>query len=301
VDLRHLPSVQEFISHILKHYKRIDILINNAAQTIRRPRAYYRLLVDQERALCNECNSNQSSRLVKGFGQDPYLIEYKPTRSENRIVPFGLPLDLSLPKSAALTQMKLLPSDIADRDDEAFPPGSVDEHNEQLDTRRDTSWTHTIDQVSPVELMEVQIVNSTVPFMLISSLTPLLQNAANVSQHKRSFVINVTSAEGVFNMNKRGIHPHTNMAKAALNMMTKSIADPFAAMNIFATAVDTGWVTKMKPESTGRFKERGATPAPLRDKDGASRVLHPAFIGYTSDTRPAFGVMYRNYEIVPWN
>jgi len=85
--------------------------------------------------------------------------------------------------------------------------------------------------------MEVQTVNSTVPFMFISNFTPLLKNAAKVSKNKRSFVVNVTSAEGIFNMNKRGIHPHTNMAKAALNMMTKSISTPFAAMNIFATAL----------------------------------------------------------------
>ncbi len=69
----------------------------------------------------------------------------------------------------------LLPADIPDRDDESFPPGKLDKHNEQLDTRDETSWTHTIEQVSPIELMEVQMVNSTVPFMLISSFTPLLQ------------------------------------------------------------------------------------------------------------------------------
>ena len=126
----------------------------------------------------------------------------------------------------------------------AFPPGKFDSHNEPLDTRHHTSWTQTIEEVSPVELMEVQTVNSTVPFMFISTLTPLLkvylfillslffltvfflsffcisifvsyfvlQNATVVSRHRRSFVVNVTSAEGIFNMNKRGIHPHTSIS-----------------------------------------------------------------------------------------
>lgn len=116
----------------------------------------------------------------------------------------ALPTDSTLPKSAALSQglklilfflsfsfitlfiisfmfykhykiVKMLPMDLIERDDESFPPGQVDEHNEQLDLRRETSWTQSIDQISPVELMEVQIVNSTVPFMFVSSFTPLLK------------------------------------------------------------------------------------------------------------------------------
>eukprot|EP00026_Physarum_polycephalum_P001332 Phypoly_transcript_01333.p1 GENE.Phypoly_transcript_01333~~Phypoly_transcript_01333.p1 ORF type:complete len:1144 (+),score=202.28 Phypoly_transcript_01333:98-3433(+) len=316
VDLRHLPSVSEFMAHVLKSYTRIDILINNAAQTIRRPVAYYRALIRQE-SLLHSSNDFAPKFLVKGVNQDPFMIEnYRHknaiieeedtalavTNSTHGVMMLSVssPTDKSLPKSAALSQAKLLPMDMVESDDVAFPPGKFDEHDEPMDARESTSWTQTIEEISPIELMEVQTVNSTVPFMFISNFTPLLKNAAIVSKHRRSFVVNVTSAEGIFNMNKRGIHPHTNMAKAALNMMTKSISTTFAAMNIFATAVDTGWITKMKPATAGIRNEWGPTAAPLQDKDGAARILHPIYLGYSSRMVPPYGVLLQNYKVIPW-
>jgi NAD(P)-dependent dehydrogenase (short-subunit alcohol dehydrogenase family) len=51
--------------------------------------------------------------------------------------------------------------------------------------------------------------------------------------------------EGVFNRpNKQSSHPHTNMAKASLNMITRTSAQQFINDNIYMNSVDTGWVTE---------------------------------------------------------
>lgn len=48
--------------------------------------------------------------------------------------------------------------------------------------------------------------------------------------------------EGKFGQpHKNDRHPHTNMAKASLNMMTLTIASSYAEEGIFVNAVDTGW------------------------------------------------------------
>eukprot|EP00026_Physarum_polycephalum_P001836 Phypoly_transcript_01839.p1 GENE.Phypoly_transcript_01839~~Phypoly_transcript_01839.p1 ORF type:complete len:919 (+),score=142.10 Phypoly_transcript_01839:139-2895(+) len=325
VDLRHIPSVNQFISHVLQRYKRIDMLINNAAQTKRRPRAYYFEVISREKRLMG--GELEPKFLVKNFTSDPFAIEYN-TRADaddlerkskrakidheerqlqTAIVPVmaidSVTLDPSLPMSAALTQVPLLPMDKKERDDTLFPPGLVDEHNEPLDLRRSTTWTQNIEEISTLEMVEVQIVNATVPFMLISAFTPLLKEAAKISTHKRSFIVNVTAVEGNFNnVKKDGAHPHTNMAKAALNMLTKSISATYARINIFVTSVDTGWCTEMRyvPKEKRHPEGPPLIPVPLTDKDGAARVLYPIYIGLTSADPPPHGVLYHNYEVKPF-
>jgi len=333
VDLRHLPSVQQFIGHIIKRYSRLDILINNAAQTIRRPRAYYSTIIENERTLLSNPISLHA-KLIRNVGKDPYLLEWKKEDHcmtdivesgtfGNGVSFAGFQLDRSLPLSSALTLVPLLPCDELIHDEKNFPPGGVDEHSEPQDLRDSTSWNQTADEISMVEMVEVQTINSTVPFMLVSQLLPLMKQAVKLGSNlvithpivgstrkakgvegdtsielcklRRAFIVNVTSAEGLFSNKRSGVHPHTNMAKAALNMMTKSIASQYAAMNIFTTAVDTGWVTKMKPTKALRPRERPPTVGPLSEKDGATRVLDPIFGGMTS-SKAAFGTMFQNYE-----
>jgi len=102
--------------------------------------------------------------------------------------------------------------DTKERDEELFPSGLVDEHNEPLDLRPSTSWDQKIDEISPIEMLEVQVVNATVPFLFVSSFTPLLKRAAAISHHKRAFIVNVTAVEGMFSFNKIcGSHPHTSI------------------------------------------------------------------------------------------
>ena len=69
-------------------------------------------------------------------------------------------------------------------------------------------------------MLEVQLVNSVAPFVLNSRLKPLLMR----SPFARRFIVNVSAMEGQFRRHKTVFHPHTNMAKAALNMMTRTSA-----------------------------------------------------------------------------
>jgi NAD(P)-dependent dehydrogenase (short-subunit alcohol dehydrogenase family) len=61
------------------------------------------------------------------------------------------------------------------------------------------------------------------------------------------FIVNVSAMEGKFYRFKSSNHPHTNMAKASLNMMTRTSAQDYVKSKIYMTAVDTGWINDEKP------------------------------------------------------
>ncbi|WP_204250947.1 Rossmann-fold NAD(P)-binding domain-containing protein, partial [Saezia sanguinis] len=83
------------------------------------------------------------------------------------------------------------------------------------------SWVQTVGEVDATELLEVQLCNSVAPFILISRLRPSMAAAPS----RRKYVVNVSAMEGVFARGYKGAgHPHTNMAKAALNMLTRTSA-----------------------------------------------------------------------------
>jgi len=106
--------------------------------------------------------------------------------------------------------------------------------------------------------MECHLINATAPFIINSELRELM--ARNLSDDK--YIVNVSAMEGQFyRPNKGSNHPHTNMAKAALNMMTRTSAAHYAKLNIFMTAVDTGWITDEKPLAD--HAERANAPPPL--------------------------------------
>ena len=96
------------------------------------------------------------------------------------------------------------------RDDAAFPEGRTDANadlSEQLDLRRDNSWTQRIDQISTPELAEVFAINALAPFVINSKLIPVLKDGA--SNERRRFVVNVSAMEGKFYRHKQPTHPHT--------------------------------------------------------------------------------------------
>jgi NAD(P)-dependent dehydrogenase (short-subunit alcohol dehydrogenase family) len=153
-----------------------------------------------------------------------------------------------------------------------------------------------IDEVSPVEMLECQIINNIVPFMLVSKLKPLMLK----SPRKDRYILNVSAMEGTFYRFKTANHPHTNMAKAALNMMTRTSAVDYAKQGIYMTSIDTGWVTDERP--FGFLSNKGhqtAPPPPLDELDGAMRVLDPAIIGI-NEGEYHFGVLFKDYKISRW-
>ena len=167
------------------------------------------------------------------------------------------------------------------------------------DTQRNNSWTQVVDEVDPLELLEVQLCNSTAPFILISRLRPSMRAAVQAGA-RRAYVVNVSAMEGQFSRKYKGAgHPHTNMAKAALNMMTRtSSGEMFETDKILMTAVDTGWITDERPYTTKvRLADEGFK-APLDLVDGAARVYDPVVRGEAGED--LFGVFLKDYKPGSW-
>ena len=130
----------------------------------------------------------------------------------------------------------------------ALPEGVYDVNGQQLDTRRENSWLLKLGEVATVEAAEVLAINTLAPFTLNSKLKPLMLAAEAEGEPK--FVVNVSAMEGKFYRYKTPNHPHTNMAKAALNMMTRTSADALKDEKIYMNSVDTGWcVCKTPPRA----------------------------------------------------
>ncbi|EGG14157.1 short-chain dehydrogenase/reductase family protein [Cavenderia fasciculata] len=300
VDFRHLPSVQSLVQNVIKTFPRLDILINNAAQTIRRPRAYYHSLLNQEQSLIE---NNQSNQLQSHFIQslkDLKLNEEKDGEKDRE----GEIINFHVMECSKMTQIELLEHDKDSRDDKLYPVGRMDVSGQQVDMRKKTTWRETIQETSPIELLEVQLINCTVPFMLISQLSHLMTRPTDTQTHYNDnwrFIINVSAQEGSFTSHShgRGIHVHSNMAKASLNMMTYSIAESYLAKSIYVCGVDTGWCSKMTAQ------DHNARSVPLNDRDGACRILDPIFQLLSSNNESdqeskqlkTAGFMFRHYRL----
>jgi NAD(P)-dependent dehydrogenase (short-subunit alcohol dehydrogenase family) len=256
LDLRDGNAVNQFCAHIKEKYPRISILINNAAQTVRRPIEFYQDQIEQETKAIEEASEQPDMQLRKSSLD--YTLSY-----------------LQVPA-------------IGDKEsnEEHFPKGQVDKFGVQVDNRTKHTWNTKVTQVSDIELLEVQAINNIAPTMIVSKLFDVMRVEKGVKP-ERSYVINVTSHEGMFETTgKTDYHVHTNQSKAALNMLTRSSATQFAKKGIIMNSVDTGWVSSGLPT----FRE-----PPLSAEDGAARILYPIFADETN-----YGHLFKNYEIVPW-
>lgn len=266
LDLRNIPAVEAFAQHLSLTLPSLEIVIHNAAQTVRRPQGFYSELIAQE--------------------QRP--MEALPLEAR-RLVAQEAPQSSTLALTEGTTVLPALKDVMAvDR--------FVD-NEERMDSRSSNSWMLRLDEVSAPEMLEVQLINVTAPFLLNSRLKPLMVR----SPFARRFIVNVSAMEGQFNRHKTVYHPHTNMAKAALNMMTRTSGEDFARDGIYMTSVDTGWITDENPtpkRERGQG-ERGFFP-PLDIIDGASRIYHPVAQGVSQPETPFFGVFLKDYRPCPW-
>jgi NAD(P)-dependent dehydrogenase (short-subunit alcohol dehydrogenase family) len=288
LDLRKYSEIESFVAHVRQRYHRVDVLINNAAQTIRYPPAFYRSLVETEQRLASQNPSGQNF-VVKAIGEYPFTAPSPSSMAHPK--PDSAP-SVHVDASRLLALSSLLPGE-ALRDDTLFPPGQVDSHGQQLDLRTQNSWILSVDEISPLELVEVQMVNAIAPFILTSQLLPLF----DASPLSARFIVNVSSAEGQFHGYKAQHHPHTNMAKAALNMLTRTVGPTLAKKAIYMNAVDTGWVSKLGPVPSQNENRR----IPLTTEDGAARVLDPIFSALLDPLKqPPSGVFFKHFAPAPW-
>jgi NAD(P)-dependent dehydrogenase (short-subunit alcohol dehydrogenase family) len=295
LDLRHLPTVERLGEALARQLPRLDILIHNAAQTVRRPPAFYRHLLEGE-ARGPEVLPEPARRLIaeslaltaaeRGLGD-----ELGGLREELG----GLTPPARLGPAALLTQLALLPGD--ERFDPAqFPPGRLDADGQQIDLRGDNSWMMELGEVQTVELLEVHAVNCLAPFILTRTLEPALFRLRD----RPGYIVNVSAMEGHFGgAAKTGRHPHTNMAKAALNMLTRTSAGPYAARGVFMNSVDTGWITNEAAHPRAEEMAAEGFREPLDSIDGAARVLDPIFVGRNTG-RPEHGRFWKDYRPISW-
>ena len=180
---------------------------------------------------------------------------------------------------------------------ELFPHGALDADLQQVDQREVNSWRLPLAEVGTTELLEVQLVNAIAPFLLNARLKPLMLRERTFDKH----IVNVSAMEGQFYRRfKTDKHPHTNMAKAALNMMTRTSASDYARDGIFMNSVDTGWVTDEDPLHLAQRKteECGFHP-PLDIVDGAARIVDPIFDGMNTG-RHVWGQFLKDYKPTAW-
>lgn len=333
VDFRFLGHVERFCDCLSQRLEWLDILVNNACQTIRRPAGYYRSLLEGE-ALTNISNSSPLT-----LDSPPPLLGKESAAGRQDLGDLGDEAagaasvaalaqagvgDLTAEaatggalsqgvSAAAASQLQVLSDDAlgAAEIEALMPAGELDAHDQQLDLRDRNSWLLKLGEVATPEAVEAMCINALAPFILNGRLRPLLERSPNADR----YIVNVSAMEGKFYRWKQPTHPHTNMAKAALNMMTKTSAEEFAACGIYMNSVDTGWINDENPLPVAR---RIATDhgfqTPIDEVDAAARILDPVLTGMEALSKavavvsgeasagdgPPFGKFLKDYLPTEW-
>jgi NAD(P)-dependent dehydrogenase (short-subunit alcohol dehydrogenase family) len=252
LDLRHTPSVEALAAHLKTAYDRLDFILNNACQTVRRPPDFYRHLMEGETGSPEALPPAARWALLDGEGK---------------------------------------------RDHQLFPAGQLDADLQQVDLRKINSWRLPLADVSATELLEVHLVNAVAPFVLNARLKPLMLKVPSRDKH----IVNVSAMEGQFyRACKTDKHPHTNMAKAALNMMTRTSAEDYVKDGIHMNSVDTGWITDEDPvELAERKRKTHDFYPPLDTVDAAARICDPIFSGFLTGQH-VWGQFLKDYKPARW-
>ena len=301
IDFRIFESTIKFINYMKENFTHIDILINNAAQTLRRSSAYYKYLLPVEIKEIDEKNSKkiikndyisiQNSNQKKIDNKEELLNSILSLENKNSLYNKEI-----LPLSVFASQIKIM--------EEKYQPSvtMMGSDGQPYDfTGGKNSWNFEFDEIPFQEFTEVQIINAWTPYYLCSKLKPLIEK----SPFPDKYIVNVTAAEGIFNHYKRTTHVHTNMAKAALNMFTRTCGKYLKNIGIYMTCVDTGWVSymdeinKLIDENEKENFGNEFTNVPLDELDGAMRVLQPIIEGIKNKNY-LYGILLKDYAVSVW-
>jgi len=288
LDLRHIPSVEDFCEGLNQRLHRLDFIINNACQTVRRPPGFYQHLMTLERSMADDANPRELGLLAKpAEGFTDHTDSAALALTANRFTGSA---------SAELSQLPLVKSDLL-TGEHLFPTGQLDADEQQVDLREINSWRLKLADVETVELLEVHVVNAVAPFIINARLKPLMERVPS----KDKQIVNVSAMEGQFYRSfKSDRHPHTNMAKASLNMMTRTSAADYIESGIHMNSVDTGWVTDEDPALIAQAKrEIHRFHPPLDIVDGAARIVAPIFDGVANGEH-IWGAFIKDYKITDW-
>lgn len=290
LDFRDMNGLEAFCAFVESHYERLDVIINNAAQTVRRPPAYYAHLIAGEEypvessaadnpvlhsmlsgqilfktsgmqsnfaALENgkeEVSESERSNLFDGESSSSSVVASSSAKavhlSANTLTASSAMTQLcTTPEDNLLQQASLAASSgtsnsgsdgavvaFGSSNSILFPKGATDVNNQQVDLRKTNSWTMKLHEVSTAEMAEVFAINAIAPAVINARLKKMMER--HMDDYK--FIVNVSAMEGKFYRYKSENHPHTNMAKASLNMMTRTSAQDYVKSNIYMTCVDTG-------------------------------------------------------------
>ena len=309
-DFRDLRAVEALCAAVPTMVESLDILVNNACQTVRRPPQYYATTVARElklrRLLGGPANAFPALLDGPAGGGGDVDVPDAPRDLERMRTWTAARADAAASDPALASMLCVAPGDDV-RDDAAFPAGATDANGDlgqQLDLRTKNSWMLKLDEVSTPELAEVFAINALAPFVINSKLAPFMRLSA--APDRPAFVVNVSAMEGKFYRHKQPTHPHTNMAKAALNMMTRTAAADLAKAHVYMTAVDTGWINDEKPTALA-FDHAKAHDfqTPLDEVDAAARILDPAIAPLrrleAGDPLDApYGVFLKDYAVCEW-
>jgi NAD(P)-dependent dehydrogenase (short-subunit alcohol dehydrogenase family) len=301
IDFRLFESTEKFIKYLNDTLPHLDILINNAAQTVRRTTSYYKYLlqiegeeIDREDDTKIVKNDIPSGKINPSVGSSTALTLFNSNNQLRKKEFFSN--EKKLPMSVIASQIKIMNEEEGPQNTMMGPDGQPIDFSQSK-----SSWNMELDEVPFQEFAEVQIINSWTPYYLCVKLKPLMEK----SPFKDRYIVNVSSVEGIFNHFKRTTHPHTNMAKAALNMMTRTCGRYYKDSGIYMTAADTGWVSPMnefnnlfKSTNTQSF-ENEYKNIPLDELDGAMRVIHPIIEG-VKNKNYIYGYLLKDYKITNW-
>ena len=310
IDFRIFESTIKFIQFINDNFPHVDILINNAAQTIRRTASYYKYLLPIE---TKDLTKEEDKKIIKNdfINLQKQLKESESTNKLNNPSQTKKEIQnalISLVDNKSKEYQEILPlsviaSQIRIMEEKSQPHVTVMGGDGQpYDfSKGKNSWNFEFDEIPFQEFTEVQIINTWTPYYLCVKLKPLMMN----SPFPDKYIVNVTSVEGIFNHYKRSSHVHTNMAKAALNMFTRTCGSYLKDIGIYMTCVDTGWVSPMNEMNSLLDKDKKNSyenefvNVPLDELDGAMRVLHPIIEGIKNKNY-LYGILLKDYVKSPW-